>query len=42
MGRQADALPLAEAVQYYFRHPEPIDAWLQGEIVFQIPSQGKP
>jgi Fe-S-cluster containining protein len=42
MGRQANALPLAEAVQYYFRHPEPIDAWLQGEIVFQIPSPGKP
>lgn len=36
MGCQADALPLAEAIKDYFRHPEPIDAWLQGEIVFHI------
>ena len=36
MGCQADPLPLAEAVQDYFNHPEPIDAWLQGENVFNI------
>jgi Fe-S-cluster containining protein len=34
MGCQADALPLPEAVKDYFRHPEPIEAWLLGEIVF--------
>ncbi len=37
MGCQADPLPIAEAIKDYFRHPEPIDAWLQGEIVFNIP-----
>jgi len=36
MGCQADALPLAGAIKDYFRHPEPIHAWLQGETVFQI------
>jgi Fe-S-cluster containining protein len=36
MGCQADALPLAEAIKDYFRHTEPIDAWLQGEIIFQM------
>jgi hypothetical protein len=34
---QADALPLAGAIKDYFRHPMPIDAWLQGKIVFNIP-----
>ena len=34
MGCQTDALPLPEAVKDYFRHPEPIEAWLLGEIVF--------
>ncbi len=42
MGCQTDALPLPEAVKDYFRHPEPIEAWLQGEIVFQLPNPGKP
>jgi hypothetical protein len=36
MGCQADPLPLAETTRDYFKHPEPIDAWLQGEIVFRI------
>ncbi|MFC1811712.1 YkgJ family cysteine cluster protein [Thermodesulfobacteriota bacterium] len=36
MGCQADAFPLAEAVKDYFRHTEPIHAWLQGEIVFRM------
>jgi len=36
MGCQSDALSLAEAVQDYFRHSEPIHAWLQGETVFHI------
>jgi len=41
MGCQTDALPLPEAVKDYFRHPEPIEAWLQGEIVFQMHNPGK-
>lgn len=36
MGCQSDPLPLAEATRDYFNHPEPIDAWLQGETVFRI------
>jgi Fe-S-cluster containining protein len=40
-GCQTDALPLPEAVKDYFRHPEPIQAWLQGEIVFQMHNPGK-
>jgi Fe-S-cluster containining protein len=35
MGCQTDALPLPEAVKDYFRHPEPIEAWLQGKVVFR-------
>jgi Fe-S-cluster containining protein len=37
MGCQADPLPLAEAMKDYFNYPEPIDAWLQGEIIFHTP-----
>ena len=37
MGCQSDPLPLAEATRDYFNHPEPIDAWLQGDIVFYTP-----
>jgi Fe-S-cluster containining protein len=33
---QADPLPLAETMRDYFKHPRPIEAWLQGEIVFHI------
>ena len=36
MEYQADALRLAEAMEDYSRHPRPIDAWVEGEIVFQI------
>ena len=36
MGCQADPLPLVETTRDYFKHPKPIDAWLQGEIVFHI------
>lgn len=34
MGCQADALPLAEGLRDYLKHPCPIKAWLQGQIVF--------
>jgi len=37
MGCQSDALPLAEGIRDYFKHPSPIEAWLQGEKVFNIP-----
>jgi hypothetical protein len=36
MGCQADPLPLAESTKNFFEHPEPIDAWLQGDIVFRM------
>ena len=36
MGCHADPLYLAKAMRDYFKHPEPIEAWLQGEIVFRI------
>jgi Fe-S-cluster containining protein len=35
-GCQSEVLGLAEAVEDYFRHPNPIDAWFHGEIVFRI------
>ena len=35
IGCQSDPLPLAEATRDYFNHPEPIDAWFQGKIVFR-------
>ena len=35
-GCQSDILTLANAVEDYFRHPDPIDAWLRGEIVFRF------
>lgn len=38
MGCQADALPLAEGIRDYFKHPNPIEAWLKGETVFNIPT----
>jgi Fe-S-cluster containining protein len=38
MGCQADALPLAEAIKGYFKHPNPITAWVHGEIVFSLPA----
>ncbi|MBW2193304.1 MAG: YkgJ family cysteine cluster protein [Deltaproteobacteria bacterium] len=36
MGCQSDALHIHGATEDYFRHPEPIDAWLSGESIFQI------
>jgi Fe-S-cluster containining protein len=36
MGCQSDTLKLSEAVEDYFRHPNPIDAWLHGEILFHF------
>jgi hypothetical protein len=36
MGCQADPLYLAKAMRDYFKHPEPIEAWLQGKIVFHM------
>ena len=35
---QAGAMPLPEGIRDYFKHPSSIDAWLQGEIVFNIPT----
>jgi Fe-S-cluster containining protein len=34
MGCQSDVLKLAYAFEDYFRHPNPVDAWLEGKIVF--------
>lgn len=36
MGCQSDLLYLAEGIRDYFRHPRPIEAWLEGDIVFNI------
>jgi Fe-S-cluster containining protein len=36
IGCQSDALRLSEAIEDYFKHPNAIDAWLQGNIVFRI------
>jgi Fe-S-cluster containining protein len=36
MGCQSDSLRIAEAVRDFLKHPSPIEAWLQGEIVFHI------
>lgn len=36
MGCQSDSLRIAEAIRDYIKHPNPIEAWLQGEIVFHI------
>ncbi len=36
MGCQTGFFYVAKTMKDYFRHPEPIDAWLQGEIVFRI------
>jgi len=34
MGCQSDFLLIAEAMHDYFRHPRPVEAWLDGEKVF--------
>ena len=38
MGCQSDLVHVAEGIRDYFKHPRPIEAWLQGEIVFNIPA----
>lgn len=42
MGCQAEALPLAEGIRDYLKHPDPSSAWLKGETVFQTPNMGNP
>ena len=36
MGCQSDFLRIAEAIRDFLKHPNPIGAWLQGEIVFHL------
>ena len=36
-GCQSDVLRLSEALVDYFKHPNPIDAWFRGKIVFRTP-----
>ncbi|MFH1992511.1 MAG: YkgJ family cysteine cluster protein [Pseudomonadota bacterium] len=36
MGFQSDLLYIAEGLRDYFKHPSPIEAWLQGKMVFRI------
>ena len=36
-GCQSDSLRLSEAIEDYFKHPNAIDTWFQGEIIFQTP-----
>jgi len=36
MGCQSDLLYVAEAIRDYFKHPSPMEAWIQGEMVFHI------
>jgi len=36
MGFQSDLSFLAAAINDYFKHPRPIEAWLRGETVFDI------
>ena len=33
-GYQSDVLRMLEAIEDYFKHPNAVDAWLQGEIIF--------
>jgi Fe-S-cluster containining protein len=39
---QAEALHLAEAIKDFFKHSNPIEAWLQGENVFQVYTYSEP
>jgi Fe-S-cluster containining protein len=34
---QADAIPLPDGIRGYFKHPSPIEAWLNGDVVFHVP-----
>ena len=36
-GCQSDTLGLSGAIKDYFKHPNSIDAWFQGEIIFHPP-----
>ena len=36
-GCQSDVVRLSEAIEDYFKHPNAIDAWFQGEIIFHTP-----
>jgi Fe-S-cluster containining protein len=36
MGCQSDLLYVAEGIRDYFKHPRPIEAWLEGDVVFYI------
>lgn len=36
MGCQSDPLSLAETMRDYFKYPDPVKAWLQGENVFRM------
>lgn len=36
MGCQSEFLYVAWGIKDYFKHPRPIEAWLQGEMVFHI------
>ena len=36
MGCQSDSLRIAEAIRDFLKHPNPIEAWLKGEIVFHV------
>jgi Fe-S-cluster containining protein len=35
-GCQSDISRLSEAIENYLNHPNPIDAWFQGEIIFNL------
>jgi Fe-S-cluster containining protein len=36
-GCQSDTLRLSEAIEDYFKHPNAIDMWFQGKLIFQTP-----
>ena len=36
-GYQSDISRLSEAIENYLNHPNPIDAWFQGEAIFNLP-----
>lgn len=36
MACQSDLVHIAEGIDDYFKHPRPIEAWLQGEAVFNV------
>lgn len=36
MGCQSDLLHVAEGIRDYLKHPGPIEAWMEGDIVFNV------